>query len=38
MKKRLVFRVDDVGYTPVYDMGAFKVFECGISGSADCNV
>ena len=35
MKKRLVFRVDDVGYTPVYDMGAFKVFECGIGSSAD---
>ena len=35
MRKRLVFRVDDVGYTPVYDLGAFKVFDEGISGSAD---
>lgn len=35
MRKRLVFRVDDVGYTPAYDMGAFKAFECGIASSAD---
>lgn len=35
MRKRLVFRVDDIGYTPAYDMGAFKVFECGIGTSAD---
>lgn len=35
MRKRLVFRVDDIGYTPVYDMGAFKVFEAGIGTSAD---
>lgn len=35
MRKRLVFRIDDIGYTPAYDMGAFKVFECGIGSSAD---
>ena len=35
MRKRLVFRVDDIGYTPAYDIGAFKVFECGIGTSAD---
>lgn len=35
MRKRLVFRVDDIGYTPVYDMGAKKVFEAGIGSSAD---
>ena len=38
MRKRLVFRVDDVGYTPAYDMGAFKAFECGIASSADVDV
>ena len=35
MRKRLVFRVDDIGYTPVYDMGALQVFEAGIASSAD---
>lgn len=35
MRKRLVFRVDDVGYTPAYDMGAYRVFESGIGCSAD---
>ncbi len=35
MRKRLVFRVDDIGYTPAYDMGVFKVFEAGIGSSAD---
>ena len=35
MRKRLVFRIDDVGYTPAYEMGAFKVFDCGIGSSAD---
>ncbi len=35
MRKRLVFRVDDVGYTPCYDMGVKKAFEEGIGSSAD---
>ena len=35
MRKRLIFRVDDVGYTPVYDLGVYKVFEAGIGSSAD---
>ena len=35
MRKRLVFRVDDIGYTPAYDMGVFKVLEAGIGSSAD---
>ena len=35
MRKRLVFRIDDVGYTPAYDMGAFRVFDAGIGSSAD---
>lgn len=35
MRKRLVFRVDDVGYTPAYDMGVKKAFEEGIGCSAD---
>ena len=35
MWKRLIFRVDDLGYTPAYDMGAYKAFEAGIGSSAD---
>lgn len=35
MRKRLVFRVDDIGYTPAYDLGVFKVLNAGIGSSAD---
>lgn len=35
MRKRLVFRVDDIGYTEAYDLGAFKVLETGVGSSAD---
>ena len=35
MRKRLVFRVDDVGYTPIYDLGVMKAFDSGIGSSAD---
>ena len=35
MRKRLVYRIDDVGYTEVYDMGIKKVIESGIGCSAD---
>lgn len=35
MRKRLVFRVDDVGYTTCYDMGVKKAFEQGVGTSAD---
>ena len=35
MRKRLVFRVDDLGYTPAYDMGAYRAFDCGVASSAD---
>lgn len=35
MRKRLVFRCDDVGYTEAYDLGVFKVFDAGIGSSAD---
>lgn len=36
MRKRLIFRVDDVGYTEAYDLGGRKVFDQGIGCSADC--
>ena len=35
MKKRLIYRVDDVGYTPAYDMGVNLVFDAGTGCSAD---
>ena len=35
MRKRLIFRVDDVGYTEAYDMGCNIVFDKGIGCSAD---
>lgn len=35
MRKRLVFRADDVGYTEAFDLGAFKAFDEGIATSAD---
>lgn len=35
MRKRLVFRVDDIGYTEAYDLGVFKVLDGGIGSSAD---
>ena len=35
MRKRLVYRIDDVGYTEAYDMGIKKVIESGIGCSAD---
>lgn len=35
MRKRLVYRCDDVGYTPAYDMGIFDVLDSGIGCSAD---
>ena len=35
MRKRLVFRVDDVGYTPIYDLGVMEAFKSGVGSSAD---
>ncbi|MBQ6333586.1 MAG: ChbG/HpnK family deacetylase [Erysipelotrichaceae bacterium] len=35
MRKRLVYRCDDVGYTPAYDMGIFDVFDGNIGTAAD---
>lgn len=35
MRKRLIYRADDIGYTPAYDMGALKAFEAEIASSAD---
>ncbi|MBE6103633.1 MAG: ChbG/HpnK family deacetylase [Erysipelotrichaceae bacterium] len=35
MRKRLIFRVDDVGYTEAYDMGINIVFDKGIGSAAD---
>ena len=35
MRKRLVFRADDVGYTETFDLGAYEAFEKGYATSAD---
>lgn len=35
MRKRLIFRVDDLGYTEAYDLGAVRDFDEGIASSAD---
>lgn len=35
MRKRLVYRADDIGYTSVFDKGAYRAFEEGIATSAD---
>ena len=35
MRKRLIYRCDDVGYTETYDLGIFKVIDAGIGCSAD---
>ena len=35
MRKRLVYRCDDIGYTKAFDMGAFKALDEGIGTSAD---
>ena len=35
MRKRLIYRCDDVGYTKCYDEGIFKVLNSGIGCSAD---
>ena len=35
MRKRLIYRCDDVGYTPAYDLGIFEVLNSGIGCSAD---
>ena len=35
MRKRLVYRCDDVGYTKTYDEGIFNVLDSGIGCSAD---
>ncbi len=35
MRKRLVYRADDVGYTEAFDLGIYKAFEEGIASSAD---
>lgn len=35
MGRKIVVRVDDVGYTPVNDMGAFEVFDKGVGTAAD---
>lgn len=33
--QKLVIRADDVGYTPVGNMGVFETFDKGYSTSAD---
>ena len=35
MIKKIVIRIDDVGYTPINDIGAFEVFEHGVGTAAD---
>lgn len=35
MTKKIVIRADDVGYTPVNNMGAFEAFDKGIATAAD---
>lgn len=35
MIKKIVVRIDDVGYTPVNDLGAFEVFDHGVGTAAD---
>lgn len=35
MRKRLIYRCDDVGYTEAYDLGIFKVIDANIGCSAD---
>ncbi len=35
MRKRLIYRCDDVGYTEAYDLGVFKVIDGNIGCSAD---
>lgn len=35
MRKRLIYRCDDVGYTQTYDLGIFDVLYSGIGCSAD---
>ncbi|MBQ1826971.1 MAG: ChbG/HpnK family deacetylase [Erysipelotrichaceae bacterium] len=35
MRKRLIYRCDDVGYTKTYDEGIFNVLDSGIGCSAD---
>ncbi len=35
MRKRMVYRADDIGYTEAFDLGAFKAIENGIVTSAD---
>ena len=35
MRKRLIYRCDDVGYSPAYDLGIFEVLNSGIGCSAD---
>ena len=35
MRKRLVYRADDVGYTEAFDLGIYEAFEKGIATSAD---
>lgn len=35
MRKRLIYRCDDVGYTKAYDLGIFDVIDAGIGCSAD---
>ena len=35
MRKRLIYRCDDVGYTKAYDDGIFNVLDSGIGCSAD---
>ncbi len=35
MRKRMVYRADDLGYSPIYDEGFFKAIEDGIVTSAD---
>ncbi|MDO4194244.1 MAG: ChbG/HpnK family deacetylase [Erysipelotrichaceae bacterium] len=35
MRKRLVYRADDIGYTEAFDLGVYRAFEEGIATSAD---
>lgn len=35
MTKKIIIRADDVGYTPVNNLGAFEVFDHGVATAAD---
>ena len=35
MRKRLIVRADDVGYTELYDLGVYKAIQEGVVTAAD---